>query len=253
MGKIYNILKQERNKKGLSSCNEMTFYRKFRGMLKSNPIFFKYADIDNDFDIIKANIIIKSIINKDELDSVINDMYIANANVSVESIKDDIKEKTSDLPYIAYDNFKIFVPFFNKATNIIYSNESEKMFQYPYVELFKKFEPFFIDPFETYNIDLFSSLFTQLVKIHESNTAVAFYHYDFNAIFIISKQGTLDNIIYLFDRHMKNPHKYNIIEKVRPLVQAYFDNDLSLFIYLLYKNDLVSYYVFRKICKTYEV
>lgn len=253
MGEVYNILKRERDKKGISNCKEMIFFHKFKGILKSNPIFFKYLEIDNDFDIIKANIIIKSIINKDELDNIINDMYVANANLSVESIKDDIKERISDLPYIAYDNFKIYVPFFNKATNIIYSNESEKMFQYPYVELYKKFEPFFIDPFETYNIDLYSSLFTQLVKILESDTAVAFYHYDFNAIFIINRQGTLDNIIYLFDKHMKNPHKYNIIEKVRPLVEAYFNNDLSLFIYLLYKNDLVSYYVFRKICKIYQV
>ena len=231
----------------------MTFFRNFKGILKSNPIFNKYLEINNDFDIIRVNIIIKSIINKDELDNIINDMYIANANVGVESIKDDIKEKISDLPYISYDNFKIYIPFFNKATNIIYSNESEKMFQYPYVSLFKKFEPFFVDAFETYNIDLFNSLFTQLVKISESNTSVAFYHYDFNAIFIINRQGTLDNIIYLFDKHMKNPHKYNIIEKVRPLVNAYYDNDLSLFIYLLYKNDLVSYYVFRKICKLYQV
>ena len=253
MGKIFNILKKERSKKGIDSCSEMVFFHQFRGMLRSNPIFMKYADIDNDFDIIKANIIIKSIINKDELDSVINDMYIANANLSVDSIKDDINERISDLPYISYDNYKIYVPFFNKATNIVYSTESEKMFQYPYVELFKKFEPFTIDPFETYNIDLYSSLFTQLVKVSESETAVAFYHYDFNAIFIINKQGTLDNIIYLFDKHMKNPHKYNIIEKVRPLVNAYFNNDLSLFIYLLYKNDLVSYYVFRKICKIYQV
>ena len=253
MGEIYNILKKERNKKGIYNCSEMTFFRNFKGILKSNPIFNKYLEIDNDFDIIRANIIIKSIINKDELDNIINDMYIANANVGVESIKDDIKEKISDLPYISYDNFKIYIPFFNKATNIIYSNESEKMFQYPYVSLFKKFEPFFVDAFETYNIDLFNSLFTQLVKISESNTSVAFYHYDFNAIFIINRQGTLDNIIYLFDKHMKNPHKYNIIEKVRPLVNAYYDNDLSLFIYLLYKNDLVSYYVFRKICKLYQV
>lgn len=253
MGNIYNILKKNRSKKGLSNCSEMVFFKNFRGILKMNPIFSKYLEIDNDFDILKANIIIKAIINKEELDNAINDMYIANANLSLDSIKDDIREKISDLPYISYDNFKIYIPFFNKATNIVYSNDSEKMFQYPYIELFKKFESFIVDPFETYNIELFSSLFTQLVKISESPTAVAFYHYEFNAIFIINKQGSLDNIIYLFDKYMKNPHKYDIIEKVRPLVQAYFDNDLSLFIYTLYKNDLVSYYVFRKICKQYQI
>ena len=113
----------------------------------------------------------------------------------------------------------------------------------------KKYDSFIIDPFESYNVDLFSSLFTQLVKIDESFTSVAFYHYDFNAIVIINKQGTVDNVIYLFDKYMKNPHKYNIIDKVKPLVQAYYNNDFNHFVYLLYKNDLISYHVFRKICK----
>ena len=114
----------------------------------------------------------------------------------------------------------------------------------------KKYDSFIIDPFESYNVDLFSSLFTQLVKIDESFTSVAFYHYDFNAIVIINKQGTVDNVIYLFDKYMKNPHKYNIIDKVKPLVQAYYNNDFNHFVYLLYKNDLISYHVFRNICKT---
>ena len=79
MGEIFNILKRERNKKGIYNCSEMTFFRNFKGILKSNPIFNKYLEINNDFDIIRVNIIIKSIINKDELDNIINDMYIANA------------------------------------------------------------------------------------------------------------------------------------------------------------------------------
>ena len=117
----------------------------------------------------------------------------------------------------------------------------------------KKYEPFLVEPFETYSVDLFNSLFTQLVKIDESRTSIAFYHYDFNAIFIINRQGTLDNIIYLFDKYLKNPHKYNIIERIKPLTRAYYNNDLAEFVNLLYKNGFVSYYVFRKICKVKKI
>lgn len=253
MGQIFKILKEERNKSQIKKSEEYVFYNKFKGMLKSNSAFTKYLDVENDFDVIKANIIIRSIINKDELDSIINDEYVSSQNEDVCRIKMRINEKISDLPYISYDELKVYVPFFNKSTNLIYSKENEKIFSYPYVDLARKYDSFIVDPFETYNIDLFQSLFTQLVKIDESFTSVAFYHYDFNAIIIINRQGTLDNIIYLFDKYMTNPHKYNIIQKVKPLVNAYYNNDLSHFIYLLYKNDLISYYVFRKICKSNNI
>ena len=250
MGQIFKILKKARNKKAIKRSEEYTFFKKFKGMLKSNAAFNKYLDIEDDFDIVKANIIIRSIINKEELDSIIDEEYVTNQNESTEKIKKRIKERICDLPYIKYGNYKVYVPFFNKSTNIVYGEENEKVFQYPYISLAKKYDSFIIDPFESYNVDLFSSLFTQLVKIDESFTSVAFYHYDFNAIVIINKQGTVDNVIYLFDKYMKNPHKYNIIDKVKPLVQAYYNNDFNHFVYLLYKNDLISYHVFRKICKT---
>ena len=252
MGILFDTLEKERNKKVIKKSEEITFFKRYKGLLKMNPYFSKYLECENVFDILKANIIIKSIINKEEFDSIISDEYISNPNSNIDLIKEKIREATSDLPYISYDNLKVYIPFFNKATNQVYYSDNEKMKEFPYVELQKRYDSFLIDPFETYEIDLYTSLFTQLVKIDESKTSVAFYHYDFNAIFIINRQGSLDNVIYLFDKHMKSPHKFNILEKVKPLVEAYYSNDLSHFIYKLYKNDLVSYYVFRKIskCKT---
>lgn len=253
MSSLFNILEKERNTRNYKYTDEVVFFNKFKGMLKINPYFAKYLDCENDFDIIKANIIIKAIINKEELDKIINDTYLKYDQSSIDEIKELIKEQVSDLPYIDYDNFKVYIPFFNKATNIVYSVENEKMKEYPYIELTKKYEPFLVEAFETYTIDVFNSLFTQLVKVDESKTTMAFYHYDFNAIFIINRQGTLDNIIYLFDKYLINPHKYNIIERIKPLIRAYYNNDLGEFVNLLYKNGFVSYYVFRKICKVKKI
>lgn len=252
MESLFDILEKNRNKKSYRHCDEISFFNKFKGMLKVNSAFSKYIDCENEFDIIKANIIIKSIINKEELDKIINDCYLTS-NQDVFEIKEQIKERISDLPYIDYDNFKVYIPFFNKATNVVYSVDNEKMSDYPYIELSKKYEPFLVNAFDTYTTDVFSSLFTQLVKVDESKTSVAFYHYDFNAIFIINRQGTLDNVIYLFDKYLINPHKFNIIERVKPLVRAYYDNDLFKFVNILYNNGLVSYIVYRKICKVKKI
>lgn len=253
MKSLFSILEKARNKKNYRSSDEIIFFNKFKGMLKMHPYFSRYLECENDFDIIKANIIIKAIINKEELDKIINDAYLKHANKDVSEVKEIIKEKISDLPYIDYDNFKVYIPFFNKATNFVYSVDNEKMKQYPYIDLNRKFDPFIVEAFSTYETDVFSSLFTQLVRVEETRTSIAYYHYDFNAIFMINKQGSLDNIIYLFDKHLKNPHKYNIIERVKPLVRAYYNNDLLEFVNLLYKNGFVSYYIFRKICKVKKI
>ena len=70
MGSLFDILEKERNKKYYKYSEEINFFNKFKGMLKINPYFLKYLDCENDFDIIKANIIIKAIINKEELDKI---------------------------------------------------------------------------------------------------------------------------------------------------------------------------------------
>ena len=115
MGQIFKILKKARNKKAIKRSEEYTFFKKFKGMLKSNAAFNKYLDIEDDFDIVKANIIIRSIINKEELDSIIDEEYVTNQNESTEKIKMRIKERICDLPYIKYGNYKVYVPFFNKS------------------------------------------------------------------------------------------------------------------------------------------
>ena len=50
MGQIFKILKKARNKKAIKRSEEYTFFKKFKGMLKSNAAFNKYLDIEDDFD-----------------------------------------------------------------------------------------------------------------------------------------------------------------------------------------------------------
>lgn len=249
MKSVFKILEHERSKSIISHSEEVKFFNSHKYLLKSDNLFSIYSEANNIFSIIQANIIIKSIINKEYLDDIISEEYLKNDNSNLKVIKNKIKERSLDLPCIKYKKYKVFVPFFNKITNIIYSIDNEKMNNDPYLGLKKKFSPFIVDPFETYNIELYDSTFTHLIKVDEDTTSVAFYDYNLSCIFIVNKQGSLDNIIYLFDKRIKNKDSSGIIERIKPIIKSYYENNLNDFVYNLYKNGFISYYVFNKICK----
>lgn len=249
MSTVLRILEKNKNKKVIKKSDEFRFFRQFKGLLKSHPLYQEYYDVEDEFDVIKANIIIKSIINKLEIERLIEKEYSEHPSETIDQIKERIENDIKELPHINYPNQKVYIPFFNKSTNLLYTTQNEKLKEVPYNSLIKKFEPFYVDAFETYNIDLFTSLFTKFVKIYNYKNSAAFYHYDMNAIFIISNQGALENVIFLFDKYLKNPHKSNAISRTKELIEAYFNNDLDKFIFVLYNNEFVSNKTFKKICK----
>lgn len=247
--KLFKILEKQSNKKKITHSEEYKFFYQNRYELSKHTYFVKYNDVHDIFDIICSNIVIHGIKNKEILDKVIEEEYFASSERKIENIKQEIDDRILDLPFLRVNKIKVYIPFFNLNTNIIYSVKNEMMSQEPYINLSSNYEPFLTNPFYTYGVAIFDFLSTKLVRIMESETAVAFYHFDFNAIFIINNQGSLDNIIYLFDKKIKKPNVSHIVERMKPVIQAYFDGNLNDFIYLLYKNEFISYKVFRKICK----
>jgi len=246
--KLFKRLEKARNKKNIRKSDEYRFYNENKLLLSKNPNFVKYLECNDIFDVICANIVLYGIKNKDALDKIIEEEYLSSSERQISNIKAEIKERIIDLPYMKVNNYKVYIPFFNFNTNYVYAENNEEIINEPYTNLQDNYNAFLTDPFTTYGVSLFDSLFTKFVRIDECQSSVAFYHFDFNAIFIINRQGSLDNIIYLFDKNMKHPNHTNVIIRIRPLVRAYFEGRLNDFIYLLYKNELVSYSVFRKIC-----
>ena len=249
MMKLFDYLYFERNKKFFNDSEEFNFFKSYKRVLENEPSFAFYADTDSLFDIIKANIIIKGILNKNTLEQIIEEEYLNKNFNMTDEIIENIKERSLDLPYLKIEDQKVFIPFFNRSTNLVYTNNFEELFKEPYIDLTKKFAPFIVNPFETYQIDLFDSLFTKFVRVSEDLTSVAFYDYDLRTIFIINKQGYLDNFICLFDKHLKNPSEDRIIERIKLVIKEYYDNNLTGFLYSMYENSLISYYVYRKLCK----
>ena len=246
---IYKILESERNKKNSHNNDEYTFFVNNKHFLKENTYFSFYASPLDAFDLIKSNIIIRALKNKEEIE----EMILSKESDRNIDLKLYIKEKCLDFPSIQYENLKIYFPFFSKITNNVYVNEVERLNDEPYNALFQDYSPFLVNPFDTYGVDLFDSTFTRLIKIDEDLTTVAFYSYYLSAILIINKQGGLDNVIYLFDKHLKHPNRSHIIDRVKALTDSYYKNNIHDFVYTLYKNEFISYKVFKKICKAKKI
>ena len=246
---IYKILESERYKKNSHSNDEYTFFVNNKHFLKENTYFSSYASPLDAFDLIKSNIIIRALKNKEEIE----EMILSKESDKNIDLKLYIKEKCLDFPSIQYENLKIYFPFFSKITNNVYVNEVERLNDEPYNALFFFFLPFIVNPFVIYGVGLFDSTFTRLIKIDEDLTTVAFYSYYLSAILIINKQGGLDNVIYLFDKHLKHPNRSHIIDRVKALTDSYYKNNIHDFVYTLYKNEFISYKVFKKICKAKKI
>ncbi len=249
MKNIYSILNKYKNNRIINKSNEFSFYNKYCEILYDNVNFKKYTEINNLFDLIKANIIIRSLLNKNYIDKCIKTEFSNKKFNTKEEIICNINNKINNLIYMDYNSYKIYIPLFNLETNNIYVNYIEKMNVNPYDKLFNKFEYFLINSFEVYKLNLYESRFCELVKIIEDDTSVAYYHYELRTIFIINNQGYLDNIISIFDKNMKNINNDNIIERIKMVMLKYFEGDLSGFIYSLYEEKLISNKVFRKLCK----
>ena len=163
-----------------------------------------------------------------------------------------IKERMVDEPYYLDDKNKIYIPFFSKSLNQLYVKEPEKLLEVPYVDLKDNFVDNVIDPFDLYGAELYNSLYTRLMKILSNGKEVAYFHYDTNTIYIINNQGRMDAKLVLFDKYIKNPSYNHMLERVKPVCKAYFDNDRSALINALYENGFISNKIIQLINKYYS-
>lgn len=240
---IYTILsKKSKNRKLFTKTEEYLFYVSNKHLLdKLNKFSFVTSGKLSDFDIIRINILLKAVINKNIIEQEIISLG-QYKKVDTSKFISTLREKTLDLPYLQDDKSKIFIPIFSRALNHIYMKEPLKLLDYPYNELILDFKESMIDPFDVYGYDLYNSYFTRLVliKIAPNKKEAAFYHYDTNTIYFINNQGRLDRKIVLFDKYIKHPVKSHMLERLTPVVDAYFAHDRSAFLQALSDNKFIS-------------
>ncbi|HPS18634.1 MAG TPA: hypothetical protein PLR04_00700, partial [Bacilli bacterium] len=223
---------------------EYRFFLENRESLNKFPKYsFLYdSDID-DFNVMRANCILYGLLNKDSVEKEVISLnkYLPSHSKSDSKIfRKALEERLVELPYLMANKEKIFIPFFTKAINLIYVEEPEKLLKPPYNELIKNYTKAIVDPFDTYGAELFNSYFTRLVSVYKSDKEVAYFHYDTNTIYLVNSQGRLDEKIVLFDKYMKRVSDHHMLERIRPVVESYFNYNREEFVQNLFKSGFIS-------------
>ena len=238
---IYQILEaKQKYRRPFSSGEEFRYFIERRHLLGKFKVFTElYDSEENEFDIIRANILLQGLENKElfekEIANIHNHGKIEHAKFIV-----TLKERTIDQPFYDDNGVRIYIPFFSRALNEIYVSEPEKLLSLPYSELQSNYENACIDPFDVYGSELYNSYFTSLVKISSSRHVTAFFHYDTNTIYLINDQGRLDAKIVLFDKYLKKIKTTHMMERITAVVEEYFNNDRTGMINALFDNNLIS-------------
>jgi len=245
MKKLFDyIASRAKRRKGFEKSEEFRFFLDNRHLLTKIPRFVNFYDVENDpFEIMRANIILQAYLNKAKMEEEIRNLssYInVNNKKNHAQFLKSFHEIISEQPYYQEGQKKIYIPFFTRSLNQIYFDEPEKLLTSPYAGLKDRFQDTVVDPFDTYGSELYNSHFSRLVKVKQEDKETAFFHYDTNTIYFVNEQGRLDGTVVLFDRYLRRPSYSHMLERIRPVVDAYFNFDREGFINALYDNGFIS-------------
>jgi hypothetical protein len=252
---LFKRLAKKVKQNRLSRSPEYHFFLKYRYLLVKHQVFIPLFNLDDEFALTRANIILKGLLNKQTIDQFLQKEAQQSIETSGRIQHHKIREQflaSLTLPYAFKIADKIsYIPFFNRTMNFIYAEEPDKLFDFPYDRLFESFTTSLIDPFENYNYDLYLSSFTPLIDIGIGDaTSHAFYHPHFQTVFVINSQGRLDVKIHLFDKDLRHANKDAIPQRIKTCLIHYFNNDRQLFINQLRQEGLISEKLYKKVNPT---
>ena len=245
---IYEMLEtKQKYRRPFSSGEEFIYFIEHRHLLgKFKRFEHLYDSEENEFDIMRANILLLGLENKELIEKEIQNIN-NHGEIEQAAFVLTLRERIIDQPYFETDDVKVYIPFFSRALNEIYINEPKKLLTLPYSELVNSFENSCIDPFDVYGAELYNSFFTKLVKVQSSKHVTAFFHYDTNSVYFVNDQGRLDAKLVLFDKYMKKPSFTHMLERLNPVIEAYFNNDRLGMINALKDNKLISSQMHKKL------
>ena len=226
-----------------------------RARILSTTMNFKtYARVSKPFDIIRANIILRAMENKRTIDQAYREamrLHRHDEELTEEEkqeIIDAVEEAKKDLPYLQLGEERIFVPILPRSLNAIYDNNILALQEGPFkVLLGDRYEPLTIDPFDAYGYRLYDSYFTNLILVKAVGETAAFFDYDSLTIYFIGNQGRLDGSIALFDRRIGKRNTNHMMERIVPVVDAFFRDDRDGLMQTLVEKQLISSSLIYKI------
>ena len=223
----------------VSRSEDYYFFIENRHLLSGNEMYRFLFDPKDEFDLVRANIIIKAIKNKTAIEEAIVAAY-KQSDMNTEEAQNFVLDVLKGLPYILEGANKVYVPIFSRAVNTFYSSQFGKLLKEPYVKLMSKYKSSCVDLFDMYNFALYDSLFTKLVTVIKNDEVMAMYHFDFHTLYIINSQGRCDAKIAIFDKYLKNPSTDHIIDRLKAVAEKYLQDDKEGFLKALIDNKLIS-------------
>ena len=248
---LFLTLEKKQKETRFERSDEMAFFLNNSGALADYPIFSFYRKADAPFQILRANIILRSLQAKQKIDDGVRAAKVKSVGLGEEEklriFKETMEPILRKLPYHVHEGEKIYIPFFSKSINRLYAKDWLKLVSSPYKRLLRNFDSILIDPFDYYGDDLFESLFTKLVRVRKAEEGSAFYDYDSFSIYFVNKQGRLDCKCCLFDRYLKEQNRNHMMERIRPVVDAYYEGNAEEFKSFLVEYKLISSRLIYKI------
>ena len=222
-------------------CSEMHFYLDNVGLLNGLPQFKGFLKSEAPFDVIRANIILRGIQNKQMIQAALAKVEKSGEAQTIEEIAEKMDPFLETLPYLRLGKNRIFIPIFPPSINRLYDGDYEKFEEKPYNSLLKGYaEALAIDPFDAYGVALYDSYFTKLIPIAKNEKETVFLDFDSHSLFCVTRHGRLNVRIALFDRYLRKPYLNHMLERVAPVANAYLNDERETMIDALVENGLIS-------------
>ena len=245
---LFSSLDRKQKHTDFNAGAETRFFVSHFGMLNTVPSFKSFYHAQEPFEIFRANIILRALINKKEIEDSFynaNRLYKRGGELSKAAriaVKKAVDEAKQDMPYMELGKEKIYVPIIGRSLNLVYDTDifrlEEKLFRTTMQGA--GLEALIVDPFDTYGMALFDSYFTNLILVKETESSAAFFDYDSLSIYIVNRQGRLDAKIALFDRHIGKRNTNHMMERIVPVVDAYYRDDRDGMLKLMVEKELIS-------------
>ncbi len=241
---IYDCLNKKK-KLEIKYTKEFSFYEENKKVLNGIKFNFENHDYPQDFNIIIANIYIKGFLTQ----NMIFKLIMENDKLTKEELNVKITSFLTNCPYLLNGQEKIYLPFYSKALNYLLVHDPLSLNKYPYNRLKEEREVFFIDFFDEYGYQIFSSNFTNLILIECDKTSAAFFSFDFETIYVINDQGGLDEFIRIFDKKLTHVDRKDLLIRIKNVMKIFYTNKRISFINALYDNKLISLHMKKELLK----
>lgn len=230
-----------------NSGYENRFFLANSSILNMYPSYRSFVRAQQPFDIIRANIVIRALQNKKTLDDLyasVTRPYRKNGELRHEgevAVRKAFLAAQERMSYVLVGEDKVYIPVLPISLNEIYTKNPVK-FEEKALGILQQegFDAVAIDPFDAYGYPLFDSYFTNWIRVKSNASTAAFFDYDSLSIYIVNKQGRLDVQIALFDRQIGKRNTNHMMERILPVVDAYFRDDYEGLVKSLVDNQLVS-------------